>query len=86
MIARMTFAAAIVPPGVAAVAPTAPAAPLAAPVPVAPDWVPGLLLVLLWLLVAAAAAGPFVRYWRAAGKHRGPDAQLFSDDGPPARP
>jgi hypothetical protein len=51
------------------------------PVPVSPDWVPSLLLVLVWLLVAAMVVGPVVRYFR--GEPRA--SQTFSDDpaGPP---
>jgi hypothetical protein len=51
------------------------------PVPVAPDWVPSLVLALVWLLVAAMVVGPVVRYFR--GEPRA--AQAFSDD-PPAAP
>jgi hypothetical protein len=48
----------------------------AVPVPVVTDWVPWLLLVLLWILVAAAVIGPVIRYFRAEPR----SGQAFSDD------
>jgi hypothetical protein len=50
------------------------------PVPAAPDWSAALLLVLLWVLLAAAVLGPVVRYFRIEPH----STQTFSDD-PPAR-
>lgn len=50
------------------------------PVPLSTEFVPPLLMVLVWLLVAAAIVGPLVRFYRAEPA----SGQSFSDD-PPAR-
>jgi hypothetical protein len=38
----------------------------AVPIPVSTDWVPALLLTIVWIFVAAAIGGPIVRYLRRA--------------------
>jgi hypothetical protein len=38
----------------------------AVPIPVSIDWLPALLLTIVWIFVAAAIAGPIVRYLRRA--------------------
>ncbi len=50
----------------------------AVPVPVSTEWAGSLLLVIVWLLVAAAIVGPVVRFFRIGPR----SAQLFSDDRP----
>lgn len=56
-----------------------PLSPPTPPVPLSQDWVPGFLLVLVWLLAAAAMIGPVVRYFRCEPRA----SQAFSDDPPP---
>jgi hypothetical protein len=36
----------------------------AAPIPVSIEWVPALLMTIVWIFVAAAVAGPVVRHLR----------------------
>jgi hypothetical protein len=45
-------------------------------VPIMPGWVPGFLLMILWLFVAAILLGPLIRHFKLEPHSR----QSFSDD------